>query len=42
MASVERFVAAAADVDLLDTETAWLEPMSRGARRPAATRARRG
>jgi uncharacterized protein YlxP (DUF503 family) len=25
MASVERFVAAAADVELLDTETAWLE-----------------
>lgn len=26
MASVERFVAAAPDVDLLDVETAWLEP----------------
>ena len=25
MASVERFVAAAADVELLDTETTWLE-----------------
>lgn len=26
MASVERFVAAAPDLELLDTETAWLEP----------------
>jgi uncharacterized protein YlxP (DUF503 family) len=26
MASVERFVAAAPDLDLLDIETAWLEP----------------
>jgi uncharacterized protein YlxP (DUF503 family) len=26
MASVERFVAAAPDVDLLDVERAWLEP----------------
>jgi uncharacterized protein YlxP (DUF503 family) len=26
MASVERFVAAAPDIDLLDIETAWLEP----------------
>ena len=29
MASVERFVAAAPDVELLDIETAWLESMSR-------------
>jgi hypothetical protein len=26
MASVQRFVSAAPDVELLDTETAWLEP----------------
>jgi hypothetical protein len=26
MASVERFVVAAPDIDLLDIETAWLEP----------------
>jgi uncharacterized protein YlxP (DUF503 family) len=26
MASVERFVSSAADVELLDTETAWLDP----------------
>ena len=43
LASVERFVAAAPDVELLDIETAWLETdHDAGASRPASTRAPRG
>ena len=42
MASVERFVAAAPDVELLDIETAWLEStVSRGAQPPRAVPAHR-